>query len=266
MLNPAARQKYPGLVGRDLNLSTHDRYRGKYGDIIPRIRPMDTDHKTAFLIFRCRLSHLIILLPTLYCAACGGGSGESAGSEDPSEEDGNQSGASCQMTEMEAQMLAQVNAARSQARNCGSTSYAPAAVLDWDCKLAQAAAGHSGDMAQNNFFSHTGSDGMDPGFRIDAQGYQALTWGENIAAGYESIDSVIAGWLTSPGHCANIMNASFSELGMAFAEDSGSDFDIYWTQVFAAPAATSFQFETNRRVSPQGRLGGKGLYRYPATQ
>ena len=81
-------------------------------------------------------------------------------------------------------MLAQVNAARSQARNCGSTPYPSTTALDWDCKLAQAAAGHSSDMAQNNFFSHTGSNGMDPGFRIDAQGYQALTWGDNITAGY----------------------------------------------------------------------------------
>lgn len=163
-------------------------------------------------------------------------------------------------------MLAQVNTARSQARNCGSTSYPSTTALDWDCKLAQAATGHSGDMAQYNFFSHTSSDGTGPGFRIDAQGYQARTWGENIAAGYSSIDAVMTGWLDSPGHCANIMNPDFTELGMAFIEDSGSDFGIYWTQVFATPATVSSQFTSEGRLIPQERLGGKGVYRYPIAE
>jgi uncharacterized protein YkwD len=42
------------------------------------------------------------------------------------------------------------------------------------------------------------------------------------------------GWLTSPGHCGNIMNSGFTEMGSASATDAGSDFGINWTQVFAA--------------------------------
>jgi uncharacterized protein YkwD len=50
--------------------------------------------------------------------------------------------------------------------------------------LATAAQAHSNDMANNNFFSHTGSDGSNPGQRISRAGYSWYTYGENIAAGY----------------------------------------------------------------------------------
>ena len=50
--------------------------------------------------------------------------------------------------------------------------------------LAAAATAHSNDMANKNFFSHTGSDGSNPGQRISRAGYNWYTYGENIAAGY----------------------------------------------------------------------------------
>ncbi|MFN2323641.1 MAG: CAP domain-containing protein, partial [Trueperaceae bacterium] len=54
------------------------------------------------------------------------------------------------------------------------------------------------------------------------------SWGENVAAGYPSVDAVMAGWLGSDGHCANLMNPGFTEFG---AGESGR----YWTQGFARP-------------------------------
>jgi len=56
---------------------------------------------------------------------------------------------------------------------------------------------------------------------------------ENIAAGQTTPEQVIQGWLDSDGHCANIMNANFEEMGVALATNSGI-YGIYWTQVFAA--------------------------------
>lgn len=76
--------------------------------------------------------------------------------------------------------------------------------------------------------SHTGSDGSSPVQRIDREGYSWSALGENVAFGYRNVASVMAGWLASPGHCSNIMNPNFTQLGAA-------EVDYYWTQVFARP-------------------------------
>jgi uncharacterized protein YkwD len=90
-------------------------------------------------------------------------------------------------------------------------------------------------MANGNFFAHTGSDGRTPGDRAELAGYSAQQVGENIAAGLDASSKVVDGWLASPGHCANLMNAQFSELGAAYAVDPKSDAGIYWTALFGTP-------------------------------
>ncbi|GAB6263968.1 hypothetical protein PSSHI_42120 [Photobacterium sp. R1] len=112
---------------------------------------------------------------------------------------------------------------------------AAAGPLTWDYSLEQAAFVHSSNMANYDFFSHTGLDGSTPSSRVTAQGYDWRTVGENIAAGQKSVSSVMQGWLDSPGHCKNIMNGSFTQMGAASVTNSGSTYGIYWTQVFAAP-------------------------------
>ncbi|PVV13202.1 MAG: hypothetical protein B6D77_04600 [gamma proteobacterium symbiont of Ctena orbiculata] len=130
-------------------------------------------------------------------------------------------------------MLTLVNDARAVARTCGSTNYSAVPSLAWHCNLEQAAQVHSTSMADNDFFSHTGIDDSDPGDRITATGYNWRTYGENIAAGYNDEQSAMTAWLESPGHCANIMNGSFTEIGVAVAENPTSTYLIYWTQDFA---------------------------------
>jgi uncharacterized protein YkwD len=137
------------------------------------------------------------------------------------------------MDEADKQMLTLVNNARAQTRSCGSMSYQAAPALAWNCQLKNAAYGHSVSMAENNYFSHTGQDGSSPGDRISAVGYDWRTYGENIAAGYGDAETVMEGWLTSAGHCANIMNSSFEDVGVGVANGNGS-YGIYWTQDFAA--------------------------------
>ena len=56
--------------------------------------------------------------------------------------------------------------------------------------------------------------------------------GENIAAGQPTPESVVAGWLRSEGHCRNIMNPGFRELGLGFAQ--GGTYGTYWVQDFGA--------------------------------
>ncbi|ELR66095.1 hypothetical protein C942_00423 [Photobacterium marinum] len=134
------------------------------------------------------------------------------------------------------QMLAAVNAARAQARSCGGEMMPAVPALTWDYALEQAAFVHSSNMANYNFFSHTGLDGTQPADRVTAQGYDWRAVGENIAAGQKDIDAVMTAWLNSPGHCKNIMSANYTQIGVASVlGSSGSQYSIYWTQNFARP-------------------------------
>jgi len=139
------------------------------------------------------------------------------------------------MSDNDKEMLTQVNNARSQARTCGTVNYKATAALSWNCTLETVADEHSRDMGDVNFFSHTGSDGLSVGDRVTNAGYNWSAVGENIAAGQPTIDVVMKAWLDSPGHCANIMSASYMEIGAASYAVSGSDYPIYWTQDFARP-------------------------------
>lgn len=129
------------------------------------------------------------------------------------------------------EFLAAVNQARSGSRICGNTPYSPAPPVSWSNNLAMAAYLHSEDMVLNNFFSHTGADGSSPGQRISRQGYPWRTYGENIAVGYPTVSSVIQGWLGSEGHCMNLMNPAFTEIGAGYAIGpfGGNPDALYWT-------------------------------------
>ena len=116
-------------------------------------------------------------------------------------------------------------------RICGADPYDAAPPVAWNDTLAMAAFLHSEDMAINQFFSHTGSDGSAPGERITREGYDWRTYGENIAVGYPTVFDVMQGWLGSEGHCRNIMTPDFAEIGAAFAEGKylGNPAAPYWT-------------------------------------
>ena len=91
-------------------------------------------------------------------------------------------------------------------------------------------------MVANNYFSHTGSDGSSMTTRVNATGYAWSSLGENIAAGYSGIDAVLAGWMASDGHCANIMDSRFNQVGLVCVPGtSATTYNSYWTM----DAATS---------------------------
>jgi uncharacterized protein YkwD len=132
-------------------------------------------------------------------------------------------------------MIALVNQARASSRMCGSTFYNAAAALQWNSKLFNAAAGHSTDMAGNNYFSHTSLDGRSFDQRISAAGYAWTAVGENIAAGQNTVAQTMTSWLNSPGHCANIMNGSYTEIGVSCVSSSSSSYPSYWTMDLGRP-------------------------------
>ncbi|MBX8495885.1 CAP domain-containing protein [Pseudomonas cichorii] len=131
-------------------------------------------------------------------------------------------------------LLELINTARSQSRQCGTQAFTATTPLAWNATLATAAEGHTRSMANNSFFDHKGRDGSTPGDRAELAGYIAQQIGENIAAGQDTTRKVVDGWLASPGHCANLMNPGFRELGAAYAIDPKSDAGIYWTAMFGS--------------------------------
>ena len=133
------------------------------------------------------------------------------------------------------QILKLVNTARANARSCGNKYYEAAPPLVWSAELGAAALTHSRDMAEHSYLGHEGSNGNTVGARARDEGYPWRRIGENVATGRARPEQVVKGWLSSPGHCANIMNRSFTEMGAAYAINAKSDTITYWTQVFGRP-------------------------------
>ena len=132
-------------------------------------------------------------------------------------------------------VLALTNQARAHARTCGWRRFPPAPPLTLAPALTLAARAHARDMALHDLFSHTGSDGSTPGERVTRAGYRWKEVGENIASGVRTPREVVAGWLASPHHCANIMTAGFRQMGVAFAVNPASTLVIDWTEDFGTP-------------------------------
>lgn len=81
---------------------------------------------------------------------------------------------------------------------------------------------HSANMAQRDFFAHCDPDtGTSAGDRMQDAGYSWTTWAENIAAGYSTPADVMAGWMGSSGHRANILSTSVREIGVGYEYQSG---------------------------------------------
>ena len=95
-----------------------------------------------------------------------------------------------------------------------------------DDRLTAAARGHSRDMVDRDYFSHTSPEGKGPGDRAAAAGYPRWS-GENIAAGYPTPEAVVRGWMDSPGHRANILNCQSKATGVGY--DARENM---WTQMF----------------------------------
>lgn len=131
-----------------------------------------------------------------------------------------------QWTQFEQDVIELVNERRAEGAVCGDTTFGPAEPLVLNGALRCAARHHAMDMAVRGFFDHTNPDGDGPGQRIDFAEYDHRGWGENIAFGHPSPQAVMDGWMDSPGHCSNIMKASFNEIGVGYHDGN------QWVQVF----------------------------------
>ena len=143
-----------------------------------------------------------------------------------------------------------INNARATSQDCGVHGIKDAVpALTWDDALYKAAYEHSEDMAESNTFSHVGSGtesdwtaqiqnltaGSTMKQRIINNGYTyGKVIGENIAAGSkrDTAQEVIDAWILSDGHCNNLMNPAYKNVGMGHVEKDGTKYIHYWTQNF----------------------------------
>jgi uncharacterized protein YkwD len=130
-----------------------------------------------------------------------------------------------------------VNEARARGTRCGDHAFAPAPPVRLSGTLANVALGHAADMAEHNYFEHADLAGHTPADRVKAVGYQEKLVGENIAYGPKTAEEVVQGWLDSPGHCENIMDPRFAEMGIAYAAGHATRRGLFWVQLLAAPKA-----------------------------
>jgi uncharacterized protein YkwD len=105
--------------------------------------------------------------------------------------------------------------------------------LKTDADLTTAAQDHSADMAKNNYFSHDSQDGRSPFDRMKDAGYSFSAAAENIAMGQLTPSAVMTAWMNSAGHKANILNCTYTQIGIGIAKDKNGA--PYWTQDFGKP-------------------------------
>ena len=96
---------------------------------------------------------------------------------------------------------------------------------NWE--LSRVARYKSQDMHDNKYFSHTSPVYGSPFDMIKSFGISYRTAGENIAQGYATPQAVVNAWMNSSGHRANILNASYTQIGVGYVSDGN-----YWTQMF----------------------------------
>ena len=123
-----------------------------------------------------------------------------------------------------AQVVDLVNAERA------SHGLAPLAFND---RLTTSAQGYAEAMAKGNFFAHTAPDGSTMVERAEAAGYSGWVFlAENLGAGQHSPQGVVAAWMKSPGHRANILSPDASEVGVGHSFESGTRYGHYWALEF----------------------------------
>lgn len=129
---------------------------------------------------------------------------------------------SAETTEAGAPGLSALNAARTGA------GLSP---MTLSSRLTQVAQDHSCDQAVNLKMGHVGSDGADLRKRLDRGGVSGNAWAENVGMGQRNVEEMVAGWMNSPGHRANILNPRYGTVGLAVSRDVAGQ--PYWTLVLA---------------------------------
>lgn len=103
-------------------------------------------------------------------------------------------------------------------------------------ELTEAAQSYAEAMLKRGFYGHVSPDGGTVRDRVSATGYRPVRVAENLASGQTRVEQVMAGWMDSPGHRANILHRHLKEIGVGVARgQQDGEPKIVWVQVFAGP-------------------------------
>jgi uncharacterized protein YkwD len=135
----------------------------------------------------------------------------------------------------EDEVIALTNAARDEGACCGGEGcFDPAPPLELDPALRKSARAHALDMSERGYFAHDSPDGLSPFDRMREAGFMGCRMGENIAAGQPTASAVVRSWLSSPGHCANMLSPSFDRIGVGHHPATAGNTSPIWVQNFGA--------------------------------
>ncbi|MEK7583160.1 MAG: CAP domain-containing protein [Patescibacteria group bacterium] len=125
--------------------------------------------------------------------------------------------------------------------------------------LTKAAQLKANDMATKSYFAHTSPAGVTPWYWLDQVGYRYSSAGENLAVDFIDSSDVHQAWMNSPGHRANILNAGYTEIGIATATGIYKGHEtVFAVQFFGKPRNTTSDSGSASRIAKQSDVDIRG--------
>lgn len=138
--------------------------------------------------------------------------------------------------------------------------------LSLNAQLTKAAQKKAQDMAERNYWSHNTPEGNAPWEFVNNAGYSYAKAGENLAYGFDDEDAVVAGWMNSPGHRANMLDVNYSEVGFGFAESDNyvdSGYSTIVVAMYGQPSGAASATESAPLNGDSGAYNTLGLSSEP---
>jgi hypothetical protein len=128
--------------------------------------------------------------------------------------------------------------------------------LSIDPELSAAAQAKANDMAAHDYWAHTSPDGQTPWSFIAASGYNYQQAGENLAYGFGSAGDVVSGWMNSPEHRENVLNAAYQNVGFGIAnapnyQGHGPTTIVVAEYAQPSSSAAHITFQVDNKPAPQ---------------
>lgn len=164
----------------------------------------------------------ILAIPLILLTLCGGRCGGSTAEADAS-------GRAAPIDSARSPAIPVADLTNAERRRAGLTAVALSPKLNLAAQL------QADQLASQHVLEHEVRGGRypTPGDRLTAAGYSWRAYGENIASGQPTAAAVVAAWMNSPAHRANILNPSFTDVGTGYATDNTGR--PYWVQLFGRP-------------------------------